>query len=204
MKMDSEDHYAFLLSRRSIREFQDAPVSAAVLRRMLHVACYAPSAHNRQPWRFVVVERGEARAQFVGAMSARYRSDLSQDGNLPQEAEERIRARETRLIEAPALVVLCMTTEDMNTYPDGARTHAERSMTIQSAALAGMQLLLAAHAEGLGACWMGAPLFAQQEVRESLQLEPAWEPQAMFLIGEPLAPGEDRGRLPLEEVVLWR
>ncbi len=204
MMLDSEGTYAFLLSRRSIREFRDAPVSQAVLRRMLHAACYAPSAHNRQPWRFVVVERGEVRTQFARAMSARYRSDLSRDGNLTQELEERIQARETRLIEAPALIVLCMTTEDMNAYPDDKRTQAERSMTIQSVALAGMQLLLAAHAEGLGACWMGAPLFAPLEVRDSLQLDPAWEPQAMFLIGEPLAPGEDRGRRPLEEVVLWR
>ncbi|HEY71084.1 MAG TPA: nitroreductase family protein [Anaerolineae bacterium] len=204
MKLESEDLYEFLLSRRSIREFRDTPVSEAVLRRMLHAACYAPSAHNRQPWRFVIVEWGETRAEFARAMSARYRSDLSRDDNLTQQLEERIRARETRLIEAPALIVLCMTTKDMNTYPDDKRTQAERSMTIQSVALAGMQLLLAVHAEGLGACWMGAPLFAQQEVRDSLQLEPAWEPQAMFLIGEPLAPGEDRGRRSLEEVVLWR
>jgi coenzyme F420-0:L-glutamate ligase/coenzyme F420-1:gamma-L-glutamate ligase len=204
MKLDAEDYYEFLLGRRSIRQFRDAPVSESVLRRMLHAACYAPSAHNRQPWRFVVVQRGEARAQFARAMSARYRADLERDGNLTQEAGERIQARETRLVEAPAVVVLCMTTEDMNVYPDDKRTQAERSMTIQSVSLAGMQLLLAVHAEGLGACWMGAPLFAQQEVRDSLQLEPAWEPQAMFLIGEPLAPGEDRGRRSLEEVVLWR
>jgi F420 biosynthesis protein FbiB-like protein len=137
-------------------------------------------------------------------MSARYRSDLEGDGNLTPEADKRIQGRQKKLMDAPALVVLCMTTEDMNTYPDEARTHAERSMMVQSVALAGGQLLLAVHAEGLGACWMGAPLFAKQEVSESLLLDPTWEPQAMFLIGEPLAPSEDRGRRPLDEVVVWR
>ena len=65
-------------------------------------------------------------------------------------------------------------------------------------------MLLAAHAEGLGAVWIGAPLFAPQVIKQSLSLSPAWEPQGMILMGEPLDPGSDRGRRPLDEVVLWR
>ena len=49
-----------------------------------------------------------------------------------------------------------------------ARQAAERTMAVQSVALACQNLLLAAHAHGLGACWMCAPLFAPELVRDTL------------------------------------
>ena len=56
-------------------------------------------------------------------------------------------------------------------------------MSIQSVAAAGLQLLLAAHAEGLGGNWICWPLYAQEAARAALDLPEAWEPQAMFFIG---------------------
>ena len=56
-------------------------------------------------------------------------------------------------------------------------------MAVQSTALAGLQLQLAAHAEGLGTVWVCAPLFAQQAVCASLSLPESWEPQSMFFLG---------------------
>jgi F420 biosynthesis protein FbiB-like protein len=204
MKLNRQGCYEFLQSRRSIRSFRDAPVPEQVMRRVLSAACRAPSAHNRQPWRFVVVEPGETRERLAGEMSAQWRDEQRTAGKLTSELEERIQARESRLINAPAAVVLCMTLEDMHAHADPKHMQAERIMAVQSVALAGGQLLLAAHAEGLGAFWAGAALFAQNAVRRSLNLPPAWEPQGMILMGEPLAPGVDRGRKPLDEVVVWQ
>ncbi len=84
------------------------------------------------------------------------------------------------------------------------RDQAERVMALQSASLAGGYLLLAAHAEGLGACWMCGPLFAPQVVRDALDLPADWEPQALIVLGWPAERPEARKRRPFEDTVSWR
>jgi len=58
-------------------------------------------------------------------------------------------------------------------------------MAIQSVAAAGLQVLLAAHAEGLAGVWVCSPLFAQETIQKTLNLAESWEPQGMFFIGYP-------------------
>jgi len=74
-------------------------------------------------------------------------------------------------------------------------------MAIQSTAAAGLQLLLAAHAEGLGGVWACWPLFTQNVIIDTLNLSETWEPQAMFFIGFPVENPEARDRKSLEEIV---
>jgi len=71
----------------------------------------------------------------------------------------------------------------MDSYADARRNHAEYLMATQSVAMAVQNMLLAAHASGLGACWMCAPLFVPETVREVLQLDADWEPQALITLG---------------------
>jgi coenzyme F420-0:L-glutamate ligase / coenzyme F420-1:gamma-L-glutamate ligase len=91
---------------------------------------------------------------------------------------------------------------DMDRYPDRARQHNEWTMAVQSTAMAGQNLLLAAHAAGLGACWMCAPLFCPDAVREVLELPESWQPQGLVTLGYP-AEEREKSRLPLAERVLW-
>jgi F420 biosynthesis protein FbiB-like protein len=90
-----------------------------------------------------------------------------------------------RFVTAPVLILPCLTMEEMDRYPDRARRRAEHAMAVQSVAAAIQNLLLAAHALGLGACWCCAPLFCQGLVRRILRLPRAWEPQALITIGVP-------------------
>ena len=62
-------------------------------------------------------------------------------------------------------------------------TPEETIMNIQSTALAGLQLLLAAHAEGFGGNWICWPLYATHETQLVLELPENWEPQAMIIVG---------------------
>ena len=75
-------------------------------------------------------------------------------------------------------------------------------MAVQSVANAGMQMLLAAHAEGLGGVWVCSPLFVQETIQNILELPKAWEPQAMFFIGYPQDIPEVRERKKLDEVTI--
>jgi coenzyme F420-0:L-glutamate ligase/coenzyme F420-1:gamma-L-glutamate ligase len=93
-----------------------------------------------------------------------------------------------------------MDTSDMDAYPDARRAEAERIMAVQSTANAGTTLLLAAHAEGLGAVWNCGPLFAPDAVVFGLKLPATWIPQALILIGKPAAPPPQRTRKSVREL----
>jgi len=196
--------HAFLRSRRSVRRFAPRPVPEAVLRRVLDTARWAPSAHNRQPWRWVVLARPETRRALADAMGQAFRRDLEADGLPPAEIDARVERSRRRLLEAPVALILAVDLSVGDAYPDPARQQAERTMLVQSAALGGLQLLLAAHAEGLAGVWTCGPLFVPALVRRVLDLPQAWEPQALFFLGYPAQEPAPPPRRALDEVVVWR
>lgn len=179
------DLHTLIQSRRSIRRYTDEPLSRELIDQLLTAATWAPSAHNRQPWRFAVIDSAETRHKLALAMGNQLRADLSAD-NVPQAAIDNDVARSyERISSAPALVLLCLSMTDMDSYADAKRSLYERIMAVQSCAMAGQNLLLAAHAHGLGACWMCAPLFCPDVVRNTLSLPPDWEPQGLITLGNP-------------------
>jgi nitroreductase len=99
------------------------------------------------------------------------------------------------------VVAVCLSLADMDRYPDPARAAAECLMAVQSTAMAVQNLLLAATAAGLGACWMCAPLFCPAVVRGALALPADWQPQALVTIGRPASAGKPPSRRPLADVV---
>ncbi|MBL8079362.1 MAG: nitroreductase family protein [Anaerolineales bacterium] len=199
--MTPTDLRTFLRTRRSIRRFKTDPVPDSVLREILQTSTFAPSAHHRQPWRFVVLTEPAAKQNLAEKMASEFRSDLEKDNLLQEEIERRVLKSRERITSAPVVVILCVEMGEMDNYPDPRRRNAEYIIATQSAANAGMQLLLAAHAEGLGGVWVCSPMFAQETVQTALDISKNWEPQAMFLIGYPLEIPEVRIRKPLEEVV---
>jgi len=189
-------------SRRSIRRYLAQPVPQAALERLLEAARWAPSAHNRQPWRFAVITDPVRRASLARAMGERFRADLRADGLAEEQVERQVTRSYQRISGAPALVLLFLSMADMDRYPDARRQNAERIMATQSVALAAQNLLLAAEAEGLGVCWMCAPLFCPDVVREELSLPEDWEAQALFTVGYP-AEQRTSSREPLNTRTIW-
>jgi coenzyme F420-0:L-glutamate ligase/coenzyme F420-1:gamma-L-glutamate ligase len=193
--------YDLAASRRSIRRYEAAPVPAETLRRIIAAACWAPSAHNRQPWRFAVLEQFPWKDRLARAMGDKLRADRLADGDPADLVEGDVARSYARNATAPAVVVVLLDMADMDRYPD-KRQRAEYMMAVQSTAMAVQNLLLAAHAEGLGACWMCAPLFCPEVVGETLGLPKGWEPQALVTIGAPANAGKPPRRNPVEDV-LW-
>lgn len=198
------DNLALLIAqRRSIRRFQPRRIDQPLLDRLLAAAHWAPSAHNRQPWRFVVVQDAPTRRLLAERMAQRLALDLRESGASEEAiAADTGRSRQ-RLTGAPVLIILCVTQQDMDVYPDTRRQTFEQIMSIQSAAMAAQNLLLAAHAAGLGGCWLCAPLFCADVVRETLNLPADFEPQGAIILGYP-AEGRTRTREPLESRVVIR
>lgn len=194
---------ALITSRRSVRRFTSQPVPAELLETVLAAAASAPSAHNRQPWRFAVLTTPQARARLAESMALDFRRDLEQDDLAVDEIEMRLERSRERITGAPVAVILCLDEGEMDSYPDRRRQQAELLMAVQSVALAGENLLLAAHGLGLGGVWMCAPLFAPEAVRRALELPSAWQPQGMLLLGYPAEEPAQRERKALRELVRY-
>ena len=190
-------------TRRSIRRYTQDEVPADVVEQLLAAATWAPSAHNRQPWRFVVIADGQTRHRLAAAMGDQLRRDLAADGRSPEFIERDAGRSFARLTGAPLLILVNLTMADMDIYPDERRARNEAIMAVQSTAMAGQNLLLAAHALGLGACWVCAPLFCPAVVRETLNLPADWQPQGLITLGYP-AEEKQKTRHSLESRVLYR
>jgi coenzyme F420-0:L-glutamate ligase/coenzyme F420-1:gamma-L-glutamate ligase len=175
-----EDLHTFLRTRRSIRRFKPDPVPDSVIESILTTASFAPSAHNRQPWRFVVLSEPLIKTQLGEAITSKMRVDMQAEGADQSDIKKRVALSLRRMDEAPLVIILC---RDVNAVRSD--TPEEAAMGIQSTALAGLQLLLAAHAEGLGGNWICWPLYAQEATRTALDLPETWEPQALYFLGYP-------------------
>ena len=194
--------YALLGSRRSIRRYRADPVPAELVQRLVQAAGAAPSAHNRQPWRFVVIDDAAAKVKLARAMGDRLAEDRTRDGDDAEAIRLDVERSFTRIIGAPVVILACLTLGEMDAYPDAKRREAEFLMAVQSTAMATQNLLLAAHAEGLGACWLCAPLFCADTVRAALALPADWQPQGLITLGFPQQPGKARPRKSLDDIML--
>jgi len=190
----------FLRTRRSVRRFKPDPVPVSVINNILTTATFAPSAHNRQPWRFVVLTDAATKVKLADAMAVEFKRDLEQDGLPPEKIRAQIKRSKERMTSAPVIIIINLDMSEMNVYSDRKRKQAEFRTAVQSVASAGMQLLLAAHAEGLGGVWVCSPLFAQETVQKVLGLPKAWEPHGMFYLGYPEVIPVIRERKPLDEI----
>jgi F420 biosynthesis protein FbiB-like protein len=196
------DQFTSLVTRRSVRRYEPTPVSTELINQILTAATWAPSAHNRQPWRFVVMTNAAVKERLALAMGRRLREDMTAD-HVPHEVIEKdVNRSYHRITAAPALILICLTTADMDSYPDQKRARNEWLMAVQSTAMAGQNLLLAAHQSGLGACWMCAPLFCPDVVKKALDLPQDWEPQGLVTMGY-AAETKQKIRRPLSESVLY-
>ncbi len=189
-------------ARRTVRAFRSDPLSREQVNLVLEAACWAPSPHGRQPWRFVVVATAEARTRLALAMGAEWRQQLALDGQDEATITARFTASHERIISAPVVIVPCLYLEDLDPYPDAERQAAETIMAIQSLGCAVQNMLLAAHALGFAAGWMCAPLFCQPAVRAALELAATLQPHALIPLGYPAREPRRRPRRPLEELVV--
>lgn len=193
---------AAIASRRSVRRYRPDSVASEIVQRLLRAASAAPSAHNRQPWRFVVITDDAAKQTLARAMGQRLAEDRTRDGDDAEAIRLDVERSFQRIAGAPVVILVTLTLGDMDAYPDTRRREAEFLMAVQSTAMATQNLLLAAHAEGLGACWLCAPLFCPETVRVALGLAADLQPQGLVTLGYPAQAGKERARKPLADILL--
>lgn len=136
-------------TRRTIGRVKQDPVDRALIERLLDAAVWAPSHHNTQPWSFIVMS-GEGRARLAegyARVSASLVPELS-----GQALEDRMAKERTKAYRAPVIIAAVCSPSD-----DPRAVLAEELAAAQAAV---QNLLLAAHANGLGAIWRsGDPMY---------------------------------------------
>ncbi|MCF7935614.1 MAG: nitroreductase family protein [Synergistales bacterium] len=159
-----EDFLALCRKRRSVRRYRGDPVPEDVLERCLEAARLAPSACNRQPWRFHVVRTPQTVSRLGGAIfGGPYRMN-----RFAQKAPVLIVAERIREAAAPAFAGLV------------ARTQ----FSLMDVAIAAEQLILQAAEEGLGSCWLG--WFSRRQTRKVLGLPVTASLEAVISLGYPV------------------
>jgi len=204
----------WLRTRRSRRTFADRPLPREVLERLVEAAITAPSNTNRQPWKFAVVT-GEATRKKIAA-AVRARADeikaIIRQGHHAEDFSNYSDFFHEPLESAAAIVV-----PQYRAYPDliadliqsgggdPSRYHTAASMQAElcSTSAAVMALLLQAHAEGLGACWMAGPMVGKDEVEALLGIREPYRMVGAVAIGYPVGEVPAPGRKSIDRVVAW-
>jgi nitroreductase len=131
-----------IYGRRSVRKYSDKDVPDEIIKEIIRAGTYAPTAVNKQPWRFVVIKNRKlineyderARKIFVG---------MFRDSTVPELAgyAKNLAKPEVRILyEAPVFILVFTSPEALNEH---------------DCALAAENMMLAAHSLGIGSCWIG-------------------------------------------------
>ena len=191
-----------LRNRRSYKlEFDETDLDYDFIKECIDLARWAPSAHNSQPWRYIILKRGEIREMLINQMNQKLQDDLTKDGKSKSFIERKIHRTRSRFLKAPFLIILCLNANRLNKYPDNDRNSFEFIMGIQSISTSATYLLLALESKGLAACWYCAPLFTQDIVKTFLNLPGSFVPAAFFTVGYSAMDVKPPSRKRLEDVI---
>lgn len=191
---------ATIARRRSVRVFDGRPVAPELIAALIAAANQAPSAHNSQSWRFIVLgqQRKRELAALVSARSAAF----------PRPTNVLLRMGARTIASAPAVIAVANTGELMRhgaeLFPIAGERNRDffRTMEIQGSAAAVQNLLLAATSLGLGAVWLGILYLMKDEVLELLG-EPQGEFMAVVPVGHGAAPAKGPKKRTDEEIVRY-
>ncbi|MFD0960203.1 nitroreductase family protein [Paenibacillus chungangensis] len=161
-------------TRRTIGRVKQDPVDRGVIESLLEAANWAPSHFNTQPWRFIVMT-GKGREQLgegYAQVAAADREGISETDMQEVREKEMVKA-----MRAPVVIAAICSPSD-----DPRALMAEELAAAQAAV---QNMLLAAHAHGLGAIWRsGAPMY-HPRMHETLALREREELVGLVYIGYP-------------------
>jgi len=203
--MNPNDFLDVLKSRRSIREFTDAKPTHAQIEQVIEVAAWAPSNHNRQGWKFLVYEDKQKITELANAIRQFLQTSL-------QAASRQLSAHRDELLhfacifeKAPVVIIALHKKSPAMGRSIMALADSDRaSGEMISTAMACQNLLLAAHAMGLGSCIMTAPLLAGEVWRTMSDLPAGFDPTCLITLGYPAAIPEMPKRKKMEHILEYR
>lgn len=192
-----------IAQRRSIRKFTDKKIPPAVMEKILQAGMLAPSAKNRQPWRFIVITEKEKPA-MLAAMQAGLAREKGQDGLFPDSVKYLAGAEYTLAVMAQAPITVFVFNTEAGPLRDGVGITEQLFdiANVQSVGAAIQNMLLAATDQGVGSLWICDVFFAYPEIVQWLNESNRMIAAVSFgYTEENPAP---RPRKAMENIVVWR
>ena len=183
--------------RRSIRRFEDKDVEQTKIDQILKAATWAPSANNDQPWKFVVVRSKETTEKVLNVFLDRMK-DYFESHGIPL---DRIKAFWSGIFSAPVHIFAFCDTSVVEIEEGFEETQVLWSTQAVSAAC--QNILLAAHASGLGSVWAGASLAVEDEIKDMLGVPDEVRLMTVIAIGYPAYESLPPVRKPLSDVMFF-
>jgi nitroreductase len=179
-------------NRHSVRRFTEQDVSDEQIRLLLQAANEAPSAHNQQSWKFIVIRHAKKQelAQLVTGRS----------GEFPKPASALLRMAARSILSAPIVIAVANTGDLIEHGTQLFKIEKKmakdffRTMEIQSSAAAVENMLLSATALGLGTVWLGILFLIKDDILQFLG-----EPKGEFMAVIPVGYAERTGTGPQKE-----
>lgn len=204
--------YDVMTTRRSIRRFKNKEPSKEMLEKLIMAASAAPSASNKQPWRFLVISNKEIISDLAVVVEKQRQEVVSMVDDTFRSPFENY-SKNFRVFEnAPTLLVPTYRTfpllsQILDVGSGGVNVDAIKRLEYDSALIsiscAIQNILLTAHDLGLGTCCMTGPLIAVEELKKRLSIHPGWDIACLIAVGygdeEPPMPS----RKPLESILSW-
>jgi nitroreductase len=181
-----------LRERRSSGRVQQTPPPRATIEQLLDAATWAPNHRLTEPWRFVVLT-GDARGELGAVMAAA--QQRAANGVAP--TEEQLARTRAKPLRAPVIIAVAA--------EPAQRANVVEIEEIAAVAAATQNLLLAAHALGLGAIWRTGDAAYDPAVKAFLGLAPECHLLGFVYVGYPdTAPAAPRAaRTPATALTRW-
>lgn len=183
-------------ARRSVRSFDDRTVPRRAVEKAIELAVQSPAPHHSAPWRFALFESFEERSKLSEVMAAKWKEDLSADGLAPERVEMILGRSHALLTGAPLVVICCADMSKAHDYSDERRQLGEWSLFAHTVGAALQTFMLSLAEGGIASCWVSAPVFCRDVVRQHLGAPPTVEPHALVLVGYADESYEPRPRPP--------
>ena len=191
-----------LRTRRSYKfKFSEKKVKKTLITESIELARWAPSAHNGQFWRYIILEQGEVREDLIKNMNIKLKDDLHRDGKSVDFIQSKIEKTRSNFLNSPYLILLCLDTKELDEYKDNVGVSNVFVMGLQSVSASASFLLLAFEIKGLAACWYCAPLFAKEILKNTLKLPSTFNPMAFFTVGYSIIESTKPKRRELKEII---
>ncbi len=182
------DIFEAVYGRQSVSKVRPDPVPRDLIEKLLSAAAQAPNHFRVRPWRFVVLT-GTAREQLGDVMA---RSLLERK---PTSTDSELDAERSRPLRAPVLIAVGVDRP--------SETRVSEIENVCAAAAAVENMLLAAHALGLGGMWRTGPAAVDPAVKKFLGFEPEQHLIAFVYIGFPAAESSAVDRPSFEDRTIW-
>lgn len=195
-----------LYTNRAIRRFRPDPIPNSVISKVIEAATQAPSGSNQQRWRFMVIRDPDLRRR-IGEVYRRAMDELVPAEQVAKDTDpvrRRVWQAGRRLAEhigtePPVLILVCQEGSSIPPTRPAATLYAARSREA-SVYPAVQNLLLAAHAYGLGGCLTATHLIYEEEIKAILGVPDHVDTFALVPLGYPQDQFGPVRRRPVDEV----